>query len=45
MFYIRHLIEEKEGIQFFRDATVRRKQKQKMRRSKEKAQKRALMSL
>lgn len=45
MLHSRHLIEEKEGIQLFKDATDKRKEKQKMRRNKERAQKRALMTL
>lgn len=45
MLHTRHSIEEKEGIQLFTDATHKRKEKQKIRRNKERAQKRALMTL
>ncbi|XP_051168179.1 WD repeat-containing protein 3 [Leptopilina boulardi] len=45
MLHTRHSIEEKEGIQLFKDATFKRKEKQKIRRNKERAQKRALMTL
>ncbi|XP_033226302.1 WD repeat-containing protein 3 [Belonocnema kinseyi] len=45
LLYNQRLLEENEGLQLFRDATDKRKHKQKMRRNKEKAVKRALMTL
>ncbi|OAD59414.1 WD repeat-containing protein 3 [Eufriesea mexicana] len=45
MMYMQRVIEEKEGIQLFRDATQSSKHKNKVRKNKEKAIKRAIMSL
>ena len=45
MHYTHRLLEESEGIQLFRDATNERKLKQNVRRNKEKAMKRALLTL
>lgn len=42
---MQRVIEEKEEIQLFRDATQSNKHKNKIRRNKEKALKRAIMSL
>ncbi|XP_076646077.1 WD repeat-containing protein 3 [Halictus rubicundus] len=45
MLHIQRIIEEKEGIQLFKDATKSSKHKKKDRKNKEKAVKRAIMSL
>lgn len=45
MIHIQRVVEEKEGIQLFRDATKGSKHKNKARRNKEKALKRAIMAL
>lgn len=45
MMHIQRIIEEKEGIQFFRDATQSNKHKNKVKKNKEKALKRAVMTL
>lgn len=45
MMHIQRTIEEKEGIQLFRDATKSNKHRNRVRRNKEKALKRAIMSL
>ena len=45
MMHIQRTIEEKEGIQLFRDATKSSKRRNRVRRNKEKALKRAIMSL
>ncbi|CAK9807252.1 WD repeat-containing protein 3 [Anthophora plagiata] len=45
MMYMQRIIEEKEGIQLFKDATRSSKHKSKVRRNKEKALKRAIISL
>ncbi|XP_012251117.2 WD repeat-containing protein 3 [Athalia rosae] len=43
--FTQRLIEEQQGIQLFKDASKSRKQKNKVRRNKERALKRAIMSL
>lgn len=43
--HMQRVIEEKEGIQLFRDATQSNKHKNKIRKNKERALKRAIMSL
>lgn len=45
MAFTQRAIEEREGVQLFRDATKSRKQKNKVRRNKERALKRAIMTL
>ncbi|KOC59058.1 WD repeat-containing protein 3 [Habropoda laboriosa] len=45
MIHMQRIVEEKEGIQLFKDATKSRKYKNKVRRNKQKALKRAIMSL
>ncbi|CAK9821652.1 WD repeat-containing protein 3 [Anthophora retusa] len=45
MMHMQRIIEEKEGIQLFKDATRSNKHKSKVRRNKEKALKRAIISL
>ncbi|XP_046466507.1 WD repeat-containing protein 3 [Neodiprion pinetum] len=45
MAYTQRAIEEREGVQLFKDATKSRKQKNKVRRNKERALKRAIMTL
>ncbi|KZC12214.1 PREDICTED: WD repeat-containing protein 3 [Dufourea novaeangliae] len=45
MLHMQRLMEEKEGIQLFKDATKSSKHRNKARRNKEKAVKRAIMSL
>lgn len=45
MMHMQRVIEEKEGIQLFIDATQNNKRKNKIRKNKEKALKRAIMSL
>lgn len=45
MMHIQRIIEEKEGIQLFRDATQSNKHKNKIKKNKEKALKRAIMTL
>lgn len=45
MMHIQRIIEEKEGIQLFRDATQSNKHKNKIKKNKEKALKRAIMIL
>ncbi|XP_020288110.1 WD repeat-containing protein 3 [Pseudomyrmex gracilis] len=45
MMYIQRIIEEKEGVKFFRDATKNSKHKNALKRNREKAVKRAIMNL
>ncbi|XP_014476542.1 PREDICTED: WD repeat-containing protein 3 [Dinoponera quadriceps] len=45
MMYMQRVVEEEEGIKLFRDATKNSKQRNKIRRNKEKAIKRAVMNL
>lgn len=45
MMHMQRTIEEKEGIQLFVDATKSSKRKNKMKKNKEKALKRTIMSL
>ncbi|XP_072756737.1 WD repeat-containing protein 3 [Anoplolepis gracilipes] len=45
MMYMQRVLEEQEGIKFFRDATLNNEHKNKVRRNKEKAIKRAIMNL
>lgn len=45
MMYVQRILEEREGIQFFRDATKNVEHKKKIRRNKERAVKRAIMNL
>ncbi|CAL1677710.1 unnamed protein product [Lasius platythorax] len=45
MMYTQRVLEEREGIKFFRDATKNSEHKKKIRRNKEKAMKRAIMNL
>ncbi|XP_050445481.1 WD repeat-containing protein 3 [Cataglyphis hispanica] len=45
MMYIQRVLEEREGIKFFRDATKNSEHKNEVRRNKEKALKRAIMKL
>ncbi|XP_012232010.1 WD repeat-containing protein 3 [Linepithema humile] len=45
MMYIQRILEEQEGIKFFRDASKNTEKKKKIRRNKEKAIKRAIMNL
>ena len=45
MSYTQRLIEERQGVQLFKDATKTRKQKSKVKRNKERAVKRAVMAL
>ena len=45
MMHMQRVIEEKEGIQLFRDATQSSKRRNKVKRNKEKALKRAIMAL
>lgn len=45
MMYSQRVLEEREGIKFFRDATKTKEYKNKVRRNKEKAVKRAIMNL
>lgn len=45
MMYTQRILEEREGIKFFRDATKSKEHKNKIRRNKEKAVKRAIMNL
>jgi len=45
MQYIQRDIEEKDGIQLFREATIDQKDKTKKKKRKEKALKRAVLSL
>ncbi|GAB1867885.1 WD repeat-containing protein 3 [Camponotus japonicus] len=45
MMYSQRVLEEREGIKFFRDATKSKEYKNKVRRNKEKAVKRAIMNL
>lgn len=43
--YMERVLEEREGVQLFKDATKEIKQKCKVKRNKEKAIKRAIMNL
>lgn len=45
MAYMERIVESREGVQLFKDATKTRKQRNKSRRNKEKALKRAIMTL
>lgn len=45
MMYVQRILEEREGVKFFRDATQNVEHKKKIRRNKEKALKRAIMNL
>ncbi|XP_012526680.1 WD repeat-containing protein 3 [Monomorium pharaonis] len=45
MMYVQRILEEREGIKFFRDASKTVEHKKKIRRNKEKAVKRAIMNL
>lgn len=45
MLYMQRILEEREGIKFFRDATKTVEHKKKIRRNKEKAIKRAVINL
>lgn len=45
MMHMQRILEEQEGIKFFRDATKNVEHKKKIRRNKEKAIKRAVMNL
>lgn len=45
MIYMQRILEEREGIKFFRDATKNVEHKKKIKRNKEKAIKRAVMNL
>ncbi|XP_031826213.1 WD repeat-containing protein 3 [Nomia melanderi] len=45
MMHIQHVIEEKEGIQLFKDATKSSRHRRKVKKNKEKAVKRAIMSI
>jgi len=45
MMHVQRILEEREGIKFFRDATKNVEHKKKIRRNKEKAIKRAIMNL
>ncbi|XP_015606327.1 WD repeat-containing protein 3 [Cephus cinctus] len=45
MAYVQRIIEDRDGIQLFKDASRNRRQKNKNRRNKEKALKRAIMTL
>lgn len=45
MMYIQRILEEQEGIKFFRDASKNVENKKKIRRNKQKAIKRAIMNL
>ncbi|XP_043500051.1 WD repeat-containing protein 3 [Polistes fuscatus] len=45
MLQVKRQLEEKEGVQFFKDATAKKEHRNKIRKNKEKALKRAIMTL
>ncbi|XP_014605888.1 PREDICTED: WD repeat-containing protein 3-like [Polistes canadensis] len=45
MLQVKRKVEEKEGVQFFKDATAKKEHRNRIRKNKEKSLKRAIMSL